>query len=98
MSHLKCLCQHCGGPIEFPAYGVGSVVTCPHCGVETLLTNTTSAPSGNATSERLELQLNPTAPPDLSLTSSPEDDLPAGLNPRRVSRSLILPTSAVILL
>src|SRR6266581_4062739 len=33
-----CSCEHCGGHIEFPASGVGMRVACPHCAVETVLT------------------------------------------------------------
>jgi len=35
---LKCTCTQCGGPIEFPADGIGSTVACPHCGWQTELT------------------------------------------------------------
>ncbi len=35
---LKCPCQNCGGPIEFPAQGVGLKIECPHCGQRTVLT------------------------------------------------------------
>jgi hypothetical protein len=35
--HLKCPCQQCGGPIEFPAHGLGLVIDCPHCGNQTTL-------------------------------------------------------------
>lgn len=35
---LKCDCTQCGGRIEFPADGIGSIVSCPHCGVDTELT------------------------------------------------------------
>ena len=35
--YLKSTCAHCGGHIEFPADGIGSVVPCPHCGWETEL-------------------------------------------------------------
>jgi len=34
---IKCPCNHCDVLIEFPAYGVGQRITCPHCGLETLL-------------------------------------------------------------
>ena len=34
---LKCACDHCGGHIEFPADGLGSIIPCPHCGAETEL-------------------------------------------------------------
>jgi len=36
--YLKCTCSSCGGHIEFPAEGIGSTVTCPHCGWPTELT------------------------------------------------------------
>ena len=31
MKHLKGNCQHCGGPFDFPAEGIGETVDCPHC-------------------------------------------------------------------
>ena len=31
-------CQHCGQHIEFPAEGAGMRVPCPHCALETILT------------------------------------------------------------
>ena len=36
----KCLCEHCGGSIEFDLeqFASGSKANCPHCGKETLLT------------------------------------------------------------
>ena len=34
---LKCDCARCGGHIEFPADGIGSTITCPHCGEDTEL-------------------------------------------------------------
>jgi hypothetical protein len=34
---LKCPCQKCGGPIEFPAAGLGVGINCPHCGQRTTL-------------------------------------------------------------
>jgi hypothetical protein len=35
---LKCNCSQCGGPIEFPADGIGMTIPCPHCGWQTELT------------------------------------------------------------
>ncbi len=29
--HLKGDCQHCGGPLQFPAEHTGLVADCPHC-------------------------------------------------------------------
>jgi DNA-directed RNA polymerase subunit RPC12/RpoP len=29
--YIKSRCRHCGGPIEFPAHGLGEQVECPHC-------------------------------------------------------------------
>jgi hypothetical protein len=48
--YLKSTCAHCGGHIEFPADGIGSVVPCPHCGWEIELSldapaNESEAPS-----------------------------------------------------
>ena len=40
---IVCLCQHCNGNIEFDANELGGrqsvSVSCPHCGVETILSN-----------------------------------------------------------
>lgn len=32
MKHLRGRCEHCGGRFHFPAEGIGTEVTCPHCG------------------------------------------------------------------
>ncbi|HVV72223.1 MAG TPA: hypothetical protein VHI52_12110, partial [Verrucomicrobiae bacterium] len=34
---LKGDCQHCAGPMEFPAEMIGSMASCPHCGQQTEL-------------------------------------------------------------
>src|SRR5580700_9172220 len=36
-SFAKCVCQHCGGHIEFPAEGAGQKISCPHCQWPTVL-------------------------------------------------------------
>lgn len=36
-TYLRCLCNHCSGPIEFPEEGIGQTVDCPHCGLDTIL-------------------------------------------------------------
>ena len=41
--YLKCPCNNCDVNIEFPAAGLGQTVTCPHCGLETLLFNPPAA-------------------------------------------------------
>jgi len=46
--YLKCPCQKCGEFIEFPAHGIGSGVTCPHCGERTSLFASPVAPSSIA--------------------------------------------------
>ena len=38
--YLKCLCQICGGSIEFPQTGIGEIFECPHCGGQTKLVST----------------------------------------------------------
>lgn len=43
-AYLKCLCQQCGGAIEFPAHGVGSTIPCPHCGLNTILHDPAARP------------------------------------------------------
>ena len=35
--YIKCPCNNCDIFIEFPAHGLGQTITCPHCGLETLL-------------------------------------------------------------
>ncbi len=42
--YAKCSCQHCGGHIEFPTEGAGQIVKCPHCGSDTVLSFSHSAP------------------------------------------------------
>lgn len=37
MKHLRGECQHCGGPLEFPAESIGLQAQCPHCGQQTEL-------------------------------------------------------------
>lgn len=34
---VKCVCNNCPGHIEFDESSAGQTVTCPHCGVETVL-------------------------------------------------------------
>lgn len=34
---LRGPCQHCGGPLEFPAEIIGTAAPCPHCGKTTEL-------------------------------------------------------------
>jgi predicted nucleic acid-binding Zn-ribbon protein len=34
---LKCVCNNCPGHIEFEESNAGQTVTCPHCGLETVL-------------------------------------------------------------
>ena len=41
--YLKCPCNNCDVNIEFPAAGLGQTITCPHCGLETLLFNPPAA-------------------------------------------------------
>jgi predicted RNA-binding Zn-ribbon protein involved in translation (DUF1610 family) len=35
--YIKCPCNNCDIFIEFPARGIGQTITCPHCGMETVL-------------------------------------------------------------
>lgn len=34
---IRCPCNHCEINIEFPSYGIGETVTCPKCGLPTVL-------------------------------------------------------------
>jgi len=43
-----CSCEHCGGHIEFPASGVGMRVACPHCAIETVLTEAPERAAGTS--------------------------------------------------
>lgn len=43
--YLKCVCQNCGGHIEFPSSGSGQTVPCPHCGWATVLIDKARADS-----------------------------------------------------
>src|SRR5215831_19093898 len=44
-NYFKCHCQKCGGHIEFPSNGAGVTINCPHCGKETVLGVSASAPA-----------------------------------------------------
>jgi hypothetical protein len=35
--YIKCACNNCDVFIEFPSHGVGETISCPHCGMETVL-------------------------------------------------------------
>jgi hypothetical protein len=35
--YIKCPCKYCDIFIEFPAHGLGQVIACPHCGMQTVL-------------------------------------------------------------
>jgi hypothetical protein len=43
LNFLRCNCESCGSPIEFPTQGVGLKIDCPHCGHETLLSASAAA-------------------------------------------------------
>jgi hypothetical protein len=45
--YVKCPCNHCDILIEFPAEGIGQTITCPHCGMDTVLfqPNTANPPT-----------------------------------------------------
>src|SRR5208282_783045 len=34
---IKCPCNNCSGHLEFEAHQVGVTVSCPHCGLDTVL-------------------------------------------------------------
>jgi hypothetical protein len=36
-AEAKCNCNHCSQPISFPAEGAGTTISCPHCGLDTIL-------------------------------------------------------------
>ncbi|MDB6024340.1 MAG: hypothetical protein JWM68_563 [Verrucomicrobiales bacterium] len=36
-AYLKCDCEHCGNPIQFPVEAADTTVDCPHCSAKTLL-------------------------------------------------------------
>ena len=38
---LKCTCDHCKQPLEFPAEMTGQIIACPHCKTDTILFNPT---------------------------------------------------------
>jgi len=37
MGYIKCPCNHCDVSIEFPADGIGQIIACPRCGMDTVL-------------------------------------------------------------
>jgi hypothetical protein len=60
---LKCNCQHCGSPIEFPSEGVGLTIECPNCGQQTLLSEAAAMADD---------PLLPASSADVETASSPE--------------------------
>ena len=50
---FKCSCRNCGRHIEFPSNGAGMTVPCPHCGKETMLGVSASAPIPNKSNKAL---------------------------------------------
>ncbi len=37
LKYITCLCQNCSGSIQFPDHAVGQEVSCPQCGLSTIL-------------------------------------------------------------
>lgn len=68
---LKCNCQSCGSPIEFPAQGVGLKIHCPHCGQETLLSESAETLAADLPVPPPEVATGSSAPPLGSTLASP---------------------------
>ena len=51
--YLNCRCQICSGHIEFPDHGVGEEITCPHCGMNTVLYRGQKVESQSPSSEQI---------------------------------------------
>lgn len=83
---LKCLCENCGGPIEFPAQGVGLKIECPHCGQRTVL----SDPRPTAASP-------PAAPVASPLPRPVPQPVPAPQPEPTKSKSLVLVATLLVL-
>ena len=58
---LKCLCEFCGGHIEFPANAAGDTILCPHCNRSTRLSTTVASPP--PVPPRLAARVAPASPP-----------------------------------
>ena len=71
---LKCNCQSCGSPIEFPPQGVGIKLDCPHCGQQTLL-------SESAATLEADLPLPQQSPDDAIDAPAPTSESLTGLQP-----------------
>jgi hypothetical protein len=56
-SYFKCSCQNCGKHIEFPSNGAGMAVPCPHCGKQTVLGVSDSAPTAGKSKKVLWVTL-----------------------------------------
>lgn len=70
---LRCDCESCGSPIEFPAQGVGLKIDCPHCGQETLLSESAATLAADSPLPMLppEDATGSSAPPLGSTLASP---------------------------
>ena len=65
----KCSCSHCDGHLEFDTAYAGARVACPHCGMETLLSNPVTAGPPPASSPAPS-PTNPAAPAAYRLADS----------------------------
>lgn len=76
--YLKCACQHCAGPIEFPVHGVGMQIDCPHCGQKTTLRRLPTAPPASPPlgSVVASSSLPPPSPPPQAAASPPKASAP----------------------
>ncbi|HEU0011778.1 MAG TPA: FxLYD domain-containing protein [Verrucomicrobiae bacterium] len=68
---LRCNCESCGSPIEFPAQGVGLKIHCPHCGQETLLSESAETLAADVPLPPPEVGTGSSAPPLGSTLASP---------------------------
>ena len=82
--YVKCPCNHCDVLIEFPARGLGETVTCPHCGLQTLL----CSPGSQLT--RPESEPEPEGP------HYPEDLQVPLITPRSVAPPPIYPEAGIV--
>lgn len=86
--YLKCSCSHCRGHIEFPEHALGVTATCPHCGVETRLTQPEVTPNPPAPPPPTQPPVappSPAAPPvPVAVSLTPVAAEPSGSKAKRV--------------
>ena len=95
---LKAACEQCGENIEFPAEGIGMVITCPHCQKRTVLRVAGAPPPPTPAPAREVRSVStsaapPTIPPPVPPAAAPRETSPAmaeAAEPRKSRMGLLI--------